>query len=581
MAKKYGLLIGTSEFSDRGLKTLVAPEEDVTRFRDVLLDKDYAAFDSVKIFMNSSLAIVRKAVSDLFADRKDDDLILLYYSGHGLTDTRGRLYFALPATDSEEPSPVSLDADYVRQKMDDSNSLRQIIILDCCHSGAFTSDTEMLSRDANGPILTKTTFDPIGHGRFVLSASSASESSFEKNGKSIYTQTLVNGLMSGEAAPEKEEITIADLHAYLKREVKRTKAPMQPQFWFDNRTGPFVISRNPNVRVPIKKEIEEALQSDNTIERLGAITLLEGIVGNGPLAQRAQALKLLKERASDPDERNNVSKAARAIIENARRDDQTKKSLAGNESAAVNASDIPDQPPAHDVASHKKPTQTPAESTTPESTTTATDEPNKDRGSRVFDWVKQHLYGVVFVLFIGAVAAWSAYKIPELTRIENTVEKSSQEFLRLLGEQDAGAISDMVEIPFFYGDDRFTNPDKAQVLVLFSKLFEHASAGTGQESDNIHIRLGAALSGYLSREMKREDFDVFKTVSIEDIEPELQGEKEKERGDIPEPRISIGDDGARVSVRVSGYKPLDVMYLFFSVRGDASGLRGILLQAKD
>lgn len=232
-------------------------------------------------------------------------------------------------------------------------------------------------------------------------------------------------------------------------------------------------------------------------------------------------------------------------------------------------------------ASHNKTTQNPSDSATPASTTTATDVPNNERGNRVFDWVRQHLYGVCFVLFLGAVAAWSAYKIPMLNQIENTVEKSSQEFLRLLGEQDAGAISDMVEIPFFYGDDKITNPDKLQVQVFFTKLFQHARAGTGQESDNIQIRLGAALSGYLSREMKRKDFDVFKTISIKDIEPDLHGEKEKDRGDIPEPRISIGDDGARASVRVSGYKPLDVMYLFFSVRGDASGLRGILLHAKD
>jgi hypothetical protein len=150
-----------------------------------------------------------------------------------------------------------------------------------------------------------------------------------------------------------------------------------------------------------------------------------------------------------------------------------------------------------------------------------------------------------------------------------------------MGEQDAGAISDMVEVPFFFGDDKFTNPDKAQVRDLFSKLFEHASARTEQESDNSQIRLGAALSRYFSREMKRKDFDVFEIVSIEDIEPNLQGEKEEDRGDIPEPRVSIGDDGARASVRVPGYKSVDVMYLFFSVRGDASGLRGILLHAKD
>jgi hypothetical protein len=76
--------------------------------------------------------------------------------------------------------------------------------------------------------------------------------------------------------------------------------------------------------------------------------------------------------------------------------------------------------------------------------------------------------------------------------------------------------------------------------------------------------------------LKRKDFDVFKPVKIEDIETDLQCEKKEDRGDIPEPRFSIGDDGDRASVRVPGYKPETVMYLFFSVRGEASELQRTL-----
>jgi len=284
------------------LNTLYAPESDVTNFRELLLNKDFAGFDDVRICMNSSMSSVRTEVTELFAGRTSDDLVLFYYSGHGLTDQRGRLYFALPETDSEEPSSRSLEASFIKQQMDDSNSLRQIVILDCCHSGAFHKDAELKSRDAKVPKINEHTFDPKGHGRFILSASSASESSFEKNGKSIYTQMLVDGISTGEAAPEKNEIYISDLHNYLCKAVKSKEIPMQPHFWVDSQTDPLVLSKNPNVSIPISEDIKSALESVNIMERLGGISALKKILSTSTPTQSDEIIHLLNAQSNKPNE---------------------------------------------------------------------------------------------------------------------------------------------------------------------------------------------------------------------------------------------------------------------------------------
>lgn len=245
MAGRYALLIANSTFSDPALERLSAPENDVIGLRDVLARPDIAGFET-RLIVNAGMDEARIAVAEHFRNRAPDDLLLLYYTGHGLRDERGDLYLALPQTRADAPGAVSLEADFVRKQMDRCHSRRQVLILDCCHSGAFMR-REGAKRSDREPHLFQTDFDPRGHGRFVLAASAADESAFEVEGRSIFTRHLVEALATGAAAPEKPEITVNDLHDYVCLRVAAETAPMQPQFWVDEQTAPLVIARNPDL----------------------------------------------------------------------------------------------------------------------------------------------------------------------------------------------------------------------------------------------------------------------------------------------------------------------------------------------
>jgi uncharacterized caspase-like protein len=71
--------------------------------------------------------------------------------------------------------------------MDNSASRRQIVILDCCHSGAFMRGAKRAKGD---PALTAETFDPVGYGRYVLTACSATEFAWEDD--SFVTVTRID-----------------------------------------------------------------------------------------------------------------------------------------------------------------------------------------------------------------------------------------------------------------------------------------------------------------------------------------------------------------------------------------------------
>ncbi len=97
---KYALLIGVSEYSEgeNPLSALPAALNDVRALSAVLEDETIGEFDQVLPLENPSIEEMRSAIANLFADRKADDLVLLYFSGHGITDQQGNFFFSTPKT---------------------------------------------------------------------------------------------------------------------------------------------------------------------------------------------------------------------------------------------------------------------------------------------------------------------------------------------------------------------------------------------------------------------------------------------------------------------------------------------------
>src|SRR6266496_4434130 len=98
MTGKHALIIGNTEYNDPGLAQLTAPGKDAEDFARVLRDPNLCGFDDVKILLNQSESPVREAVDEFFDQKKPDDLLVLYFSGHGVRDELGSLYLAVKNT---------------------------------------------------------------------------------------------------------------------------------------------------------------------------------------------------------------------------------------------------------------------------------------------------------------------------------------------------------------------------------------------------------------------------------------------------------------------------------------------------
>jgi uncharacterized caspase-like protein len=224
MADRLALIIANGNFDDPKLSRLSTPIRDAEALAEVLRNPDIGNFD-VTLLIDESESEIRRAIGRFYARRKRDDLLLLYYSGHGIRDAHGDLYLATKDTDMDIAGASSLDAGFVRDQIDKSQSRRNVVVLDCCHSGAFGKAKSALGESVG----TKDAFEGSGHGRVILTASDALELSWEggtwlgDQTMSVFTHFLVQGLRTGEADTNRDGgVSIDEIYEYARDNMIRS-----------------------------------------------------------------------------------------------------------------------------------------------------------------------------------------------------------------------------------------------------------------------------------------------------------------------------------------------------------------------
>ncbi|MBE8986523.1 caspase family protein [Nostoc sp. LEGE 12450] len=231
---KVALLIGVSEY-EPGLNPLPGAVKDVEAMQQVLLHPEMGGFTETDIMVlkNPQRQDMEEAIENLFAHRQKDDLLVLFFSGHGIKDDTGRLFLATrttrktPRGDLIRSSAVA--ASVVHESMSRSRSKRQVVILDSCFSGAFA---EGLSAKDDGSVNIREQLG--GEGRAVLTSSSSTQYSFEQQGSdlSIYTRYLIEGITTGAADLDEDGVvSIDELHEYASKKVREIQPTMKPEIY--------------------------------------------------------------------------------------------------------------------------------------------------------------------------------------------------------------------------------------------------------------------------------------------------------------------------------------------------------------
>ena len=233
---KRALLIGVSDYQT-GLAPLPAAVRDMAAMERVLKDPELGGFDAVKAVENPSTQRLREEIETFFQGANRDDLITLFFSGHGVKDDKGALFFATPNTKKNDKGillrSTALEASFVQTVMNDCRARRQVVILDCCFSGAI--DPALQAKDDGNIDLKTQLLEPeaLGaEGRVVLASSSSTEYSFEITDSelSLYTRYLVEGMETGAGDVNSDGfVSILELHEYAASKVQETAPSMTPK----------------------------------------------------------------------------------------------------------------------------------------------------------------------------------------------------------------------------------------------------------------------------------------------------------------------------------------------------------------
>ncbi|NES86364.1 MAG: caspase family protein, partial [Moorea sp. SIO2B7] len=270
--RKIALLIGVSEFDSGDLEPLPKALADVKAMEEVLLEPELGGFEEshLTVLKNPKRQIMEDAIYDIFNKQKSkrDDLLLFYFSGHGIVDESGIFYFSTRETrkDNGKLRPTTaVKSNYVHEYMNQCRSRRITIILDCCHSGAFAQG--LTHKGAGNPQIKE---QLGGEGRAILTAASMTQYAWSKDEYplSAYTYFLLEGVKTGEADTDGNKyLSMEEIHEYAKKKVLESGLEMTPEFYPVREGGKirlFKAKISPSEQY--KREIESFIPQGNIPE---------------------------------------------------------------------------------------------------------------------------------------------------------------------------------------------------------------------------------------------------------------------------------------------------------------------------
>lgn len=316
--QRRALLIATGAYVDDGLARLRAPEGDVEALGRVLADATIGRFE-VNRLVDRPTEEIKQEIDGFFHDNARDDVLLLYMSGHGVLSPDRKLYFATASTRLKRLRSTAIESSFVNDVMQQSRARSVVLVLDCCHSGAFAQGQRPKSTMA---VDVEHRFKG-GRGRVTLTASTELEYAFEEDeahsdpsrlgartAGSIFTGCLVKGLETGEAdINEDGVISVDELYDYISAELQERSPNQTPGMGGDKR-GDILIARSRRAKLP--REYVNAMENPLRSVRQGVVSDLEALLETATPALTGAVVEALQKLAKDDSRR--VSAAAKEVL---------------------------------------------------------------------------------------------------------------------------------------------------------------------------------------------------------------------------------------------------------------------------
>lgn len=227
--------VGISDYPAKDLSNLNYAAKDARDFVQTITTSDVSMYREVKSTLlldkDATTANLRRELTQLASRVAQGDVVMLFFSGHGVKQDDERYFMTSNA--SAEEYYNGLEFGFIRRRMSDmyeSKLCRVLVFMDACHSGA------MLGAKGYTKDITLASPGIIG---FYSSTASEQSAETDKLQNGVFTRVLLDGLKGG-AVDKDGQVTIYQLDSYIKTQVsERTKGKQSPIV--ENKEGDAVL----------------------------------------------------------------------------------------------------------------------------------------------------------------------------------------------------------------------------------------------------------------------------------------------------------------------------------------------------
>ena len=213
--RMYAVVVGVGAYD--AMQTLRFTDDDAYQVYAFLKSPEGGALpdDDVEVLIDerATRANIERALADKLARADADDIVVFYFSGHGVDG-----YFV----------PVDFDGANnllshrrVQELLDSSAAKHKLVLADACYSGGLLASKAGRGAAASAERLYAAFAEARGGTALLLSSKSTEVSLEAQNLRSgVFSHFLLRGL-KGEADRDRDRVvTVAELHRYLFAEVR-------------------------------------------------------------------------------------------------------------------------------------------------------------------------------------------------------------------------------------------------------------------------------------------------------------------------------------------------------------------------
>lgn len=231
--QKYAVVVGVSKYANRGngLENLRFADRDAAAFREFLRSPGGGALPSenIRYLVNEDATVqnVRSALFTFLTKARPEDLVVMYFAGHGAADPNDRrnLYLLTYDTKPEDMGGTAFPMWQLQDVFTRILKTRHVVTFtDSCHSYGISGERLGTGAKDNN-LINQYLSKMAGEGdRAVITASDISQLSFESEqwdgGHGVFTYFLLKGLQGAADANHDGTVTAGELFAYVKSHVQ-------------------------------------------------------------------------------------------------------------------------------------------------------------------------------------------------------------------------------------------------------------------------------------------------------------------------------------------------------------------------